>query len=158
LSLNPDFFITEYFQKIRYQIESERLELVDEINKHYSECLMKVNLIENECKTAVKKPSISGTALLPTIDREIEIFEKNLVKLSSEIDIMRVNEENWEKITFESNYQKLKLNRIFKYHQDILLQNRNYSFVSKKLAIDNILSNPIIKYEEIQASKKIQMT
>ncbi len=119
---------------------------------------MKVNLIEKECKIAVKNPSISGTALLPTIDREIEIFEKNLVKLSSEIDIMRVNEENWEKITFESNYQKLKLNRIFKYHQDILLQNRNYSFVSKKLAIENILSNPTIKYEESQASKKTQMT
>jgi len=151
----PDYFIFEYFQLIRNKIEMERIELVDEINKHFSSQLEEVNLLEQESKLLkpFNKSTFAGPNLVSKIQTEIESFEKHHKRLSSEIDIMRVDEENWEKTTFESNYQRMKLSRVLKYHQNNILNNKNYSFVSKKAAIESTLSNSAIKIEECQASK-----
>lgn len=151
LKCHPGFYAAGHFEDLRKLIEDERLQLLDKINTYYHGLLEEVNTIEKNNKSAEPFDVLALNHSLIKIEKEIELFESSFERLSSEIDCMKVNEENWEKITFESNYQKLKLSQILKCYQDSTLKNKKCTFVSKVAGIEKILAfTPSFKYEDCQ--------
>lgn len=144
---NPDFYIDGYFQNLRKEIDIERDGLVHEINIYYTKLLDEVGQVESICKLSKPLELLKPMDNLGKIEKEIGYFNGQLQKLSNDIDNMKVNEDNWDKISFESGYQKMKLSQIIEKYTNNLLTNKSYKFVPKKSKFLEILEDLKIDHD-----------
>lgn len=149
---NPDNFINDHFQSIKNLIANERDELISKIQICYGRLIDEVDQTEKVCKISKPLEVLKLNDNIIKLEKEIEVFDKNLQKLSNEVDNMKVNEENWDKITFESGYQKIKLKKIFKNYTNNLLTNKSFTFLSKMEMVLMALWEPSFHIEEFKDS------
>lgn len=125
---DPDSYISQYFETLKKQLDIERDQLIIEIDKHYTNLIGDVDQLENICKLSKPLEVLKPQNNLNKLKREIKLFEASLKKLSDDIEMLKVNEENWEKISFEAGYQNIKLRNITSSYTNNLLTNRAFSF------------------------------
>lgn len=138
---DPDSYISQYFETLKKQLDIERDQLIIEIDKHYTNLMGEVDQLENICKLSKPLEVLKPQNNLSKLKKEIKLFEASLKKLSDDIEMPKVNEENWEKISFEAGYQNVKLRNITCNYTNNLLTNRAFSFESLYPKFAELLGN-----------------
>ena len=135
-------FIYEYFLNLRNEIDLDREEAKELIDKHYLGLISEVDKIEAKCKG--NSGNLKG-------DYGLEVFETDFERLKAELNKLEINTVNWDKIVVDSNKQNSKLGVIKKSLECELILDKAYKF----LPIMDSLKNEIVSakvYSKIVSS------
>lgn len=130
---DPNFFIDDYFSKLKNKIDLTKEELIQMIEDNHLRIIIDLNLKEEVCKS--KSSS------------EIEMLKKNILT-SLNFTSRSLNDD--EKVQIEIEKLKYYINR---FKNDLLL-NKEYAFISKINATnENHFGNIVMKVKKMNVKK-----
>ena len=127
LKADPSFFIHEYFNAIKNEIDLHKEATIGEIERIHRELIDEIETKEKECKQAN--------------DKNLQSFPTELIRESKEklkrwhLNHLAPNFRNeviWKEIHFLASKEQRRLEAKLIEQQDVLLLNKNYQFVKQK--------------------------
>ena len=134
---DSDDFVSEYFINLRNEIDLERELSMQQIDDHYELLIKQIKFIEKQCKSDQK------------FEKMISKFDKDLKRLTDEINIPKFDMLKWKDIKSESMSKVSDINLIIENYHHNLLRNQSLSIGSIKTELGKLLDGDIIEKKEV---------
>ena len=127
LKADPSFFIHEYFNAIKNQMDLHKETIVGEIDRIHRELIDEIESREKECKAENEKSLLLFPAELIKESKE-KLKRWHLNQLTPNFK----NQVKWKEIQFLAIKEQRRLEAKLVEQHDFLLLNNNYQFVPQK--------------------------
>ena len=129
----PEYFIYEYFNEIRVQVDLRREKLKLEIDNTSDQLIESIKQAETQCKIAVKNKEHLNTQFYKS--------NESLKLLLADLYSLKMNEQKLNQVQVEaSNLQQIYLQEIVGLKQKLLLDNQ-LKFEFQDIKIDKIFGD-----------------
>lgn len=130
IDFNADYFISDYFLKLRNQVNLERELSKKQIDDYYDSLIKELSGLEDEYKNKKNEEKH---------EQIIKKYEKDLKKMNTDLNIPKFDLMKWNEIKSESISRTSELKMLCENYKNDLLMNQLLSIVSIQAELKNFL-------------------
>ncbi len=123
---DPENFIFDYVSKIKFQIEIKREELKEKIDRISNDLIKRIETFEIECYENLKSSTMKNK--ISDFNQEVDKVKEKLANWNHELEILIIDEKNWENIRSKSIILYNQLDNLFENFKSELILNKECKY------------------------------